>query len=153
MAYSLDSSGFLDAWVRNYPQDVFGSIWNQMDQPARSGLIVIVDEALRELNRKDDGAYKWICARPSMIVSTNEAIQLEVRNILASYPRLIDSGKNRSGGDPFVVATARLLGYSVITGEMPTGKLAKPKIPDVCRALGIPCLNILEFFRQQKWQV
>ncbi len=151
--FSIDTSGFLDAWTRYYPADVFPSLWAQMEGAARTGLIKASEEVVNELQKKDDGACKWIKDRPAMIVPTDEAVQREVARILAAYPRLVNAGKSRSGGDPFVVAVARLFGWSVITGETPSGKPQNPKIPDVCSALTIPCVNILQFFRSQNWKV
>lgn len=151
--FSIDTSGFLDAWVRYYPPDVFPSLWGQMDRAAREGLIRASEEVVNELERKDDGACDWIIDRPMMIVTTDEAVQKEVTKILAKYPKLVNAGKNRSGGDPFVVAVARTHGYSVITGEATSGKLDNPRIPDVCAALKIPWVNILEFFRSQNWKI
>jgi hypothetical protein len=66
MPYSIDTSGFLDAWVRNYPVDVFPSIWGQMDRAARDGTLLASDEVLRELERKDDGAHLWMKDRAQM---------------------------------------------------------------------------------------
>jgi hypothetical protein len=38
----------------------------------------------------------------------------------------------------------------VVTGEMLTGNLDKPRIPDVCRAKNIRCINFLEMIRELK---
>ena len=59
MAFSLDTSGLLDAWVRHYPPDVFPAIWALMDDAASKGEIVVIDEVLREVERKDDGLVEW----------------------------------------------------------------------------------------------
>lgn len=40
---------------------------------------------------------------------------------------------------------------TVVTQETPTGNPMRPKIPDVCNALGITCINMLQFIRQQSW--
>ena len=64
---------------------------------------------------------------------------------------LVDSKKGRSGGDPFVIAVARVKNLTVITGENATGNIAIPRIPDVCDDLGIRWLRMLDFFREQKW--
>ena len=49
MSYSLDTSGFLDAWVRNYPIDVFPTVWERLDGAAKSGILYVSDEVLQEL--------------------------------------------------------------------------------------------------------
>lgn len=151
MPYSLDTSGFLDAWVRNYPVDVFPTIWQQMDVAARNGTLVASDEVLRELERKEDGAHAWVKDRPQMLVALDSEIEEQVRYIMQRYPRLVDTKKGRSVCDPFVIAVARVRRLTVITAENATGKLEVPRIPDVCGDLGIPWIRMLDFFREQRW--
>ena len=123
-----------------------------MDVSARNGEILIIDEVFRELERKDDEFYKWVKQRDAMIVSIGEEVQRHVVDIVAKHPRLVDTKKNRSACDPWVIALARVRGLTVVTGEKATGNLKKPKIPDVCRNLGVPCLEIVDFFREQGWR-
>jgi len=149
--YSIDTSAFLDAWVRYYPPDVFPGIWEQMDRAAKAGTVKSSDEVLRELSKKDDGAHDWIKAHSEMIIALDNEIERHVQEIMSRYPRLVDSKKGRSGGDPFVIAVARAKNLTVITGENATGNIAIPRIPDVCDDLGIRWLRMLDFFREQKW--
>lgn len=151
MPYSIDTSAFLDAWVRNYPIDVFPTIWEQMDKAARNGTLFASDEVLRELERKDDGAHAWMKARHEMLIALDLEVEEHVRYIMRRHPRLVDTKKGRSGGDPFVIAIARLKTLTVITAENATGKLEVPRIPDVCNELGIRCIRMLDFFREQRW--
>jgi len=153
LAYSLDTSGILDAWTRHYPPDVFPSIWDHMDKAAQSGVILVIDEVMRELEKKDDGVHKWAKARGHMIVPIDVGIQKHVVDIMAKYSRLVDSKKNRSGCDPWVIALARDRQLTVVTGEKASNSLVKPKIPDVCKDLGIPCIEIIDFFREQTWRL
>ncbi len=151
MAYSIDSSGILDLF-RYYPPDVFPSIWTQMDAAANSGIIFAIDEVYRELERKDDVAFGWLKARRMIVVALDTAIQQRVAAILSVHPRLIDTRKSRSAGDPFVIGLAQARGYSVVTGEKASGVLAKPNIPDVCTALKVPWMNVLSMFRNEGWK-
>ena len=151
MAYSIDSSGILDLF-RYYPSDVFPTIWAQMDSAASAGIIFAIDEVYRELERKDDVAFQWLKARRAMVVALDTGIQQRVAAILAVHPRLIDTRKNRSLGDPFVIGLAQSRGLSVVTGERASGVITKPNIPDVCSALNVPCLNVLAMFRSEGWR-
>jgi hypothetical protein len=151
MRYSVDSSGILDVF-RYYPADVFQSIWNQMDKAADDGTIAVVDEVYRELEKKDDSAFQWLKKHRKIVVDLDESIQAAVTEILAKHPRLVDTRKSRSAGDPFVIALAHVHKVSVVTGERPSNVLAKPNIPDVCRALGIPCIGVLDLFRNERWR-
>lgn len=151
MPFSLDTSGILDAWVRYYPPDVFPTIWSKMDVSARNGEIFVIDEVVRELERKDDDIHKWVKQRGAMIVPIDIEVQKHLAEIMTKYGRLVDTKKNRSGCDPWVIALARARGLIVVTGEKATGNLKKPKIPDVCNDLGVPCIEIVDFFRKQGW--
>lgn len=151
MAYSIDSSGVLDLF-RYYPPDVFPTIWIQLDGAAKGGNIFAIDEVYRELEKKDDAAFQWLKARLAMIVAIDTKIQERVTAILGAHPRLIDTRRNRSSGDPFVIALAQARALSVVTGERASGVVAKPNIPDVCAALKIPCIDVLTMFRNEGWK-
>ncbi len=69
---------------------------------------------------------------------------------MRDHPLLMKATKNRNGGDPFVIATAQVLGLTVVTEER-GGSLSKPKIPSVCQALGVRCIDVLAFIREQGW--
>jgi Domain of unknown function (DUF4411) len=153
VAFSLDTSGLLDAWVRHYPPDVFPAIWHFMDDAALRGEILVIDEVLREVERKDDGLVGWMKGHGNMVVPIDDALQRHVVEIMTKYSRLVDSRKNRSGCDPWVIALARERGLTVVTAEKASRTLAKPKIPDVCQDLGIPCIEIIDLFRRQGWKV
>jgi len=66
--------------------------------------------------------------------------------------RVHDDVRNGGACDPFVIGLARARGLSVITGERPSGVIAKPNIPDVCAVLGITCMNVLSMFRSEGWK-
>ena len=34
-----------------------------------------------------------------------------------------------------------------------SGNLDKPRIPDVCEALGVPCLTLMSFIEEQAWEL
>ena len=90
MPYSIDTSAFLDAWVRYYPPDVFPGIWEQMDRAAKAGTVKSSDEVLRELSKKDDGAHDWIKAHVEMVIPLDSEIERHVQEIMSRYPRLVE---------------------------------------------------------------
>jgi len=82
-------------------------------------------------------------------------LQIRVAEIMGRYPRLVDTRKNRSTADPFVIAVASLNdpNFVVVTQEGPTNNIAKPKIPDVCAAEGLGCISILDLIVREDWRV
>ena len=148
MKFCIDTSGWLDGWVRDYPHDVFPSVWKTIDEQIELGNIISAEEVYVELNKKDDAIHDWIKDRKKMLIATDEKVQNIVIELLGQYPRLVDTHKNRSQADPFVIATAECYEAIVVTGETARGKLDKPKIPDVCQVRNISCISFLEMLRQ-----
>jgi hypothetical protein len=153
LRYSIDTSALMDGWRRYYPPDIFPTVWRRIDDLVSNGDLIASEEVLAELQRKDDDVYAWAKDHNGMFVLIDRTIQVEVASILQTHPRLVDTRKNRSQADPFVIATARVHGCAVVTGEKATGTIQKPNIPDVCAALGVECLDLLTVFRRQGWQV
>jgi hypothetical protein len=152
MMYCIDTSAWLDGWARDYPPDVFPSLWDKLAERVHDGVLKCSEEVYVELKKKDDGLYDWLKARKEVLVVIDEEIQGVVSELLVAYPRLVDTHRNRSQADPFVIATAERLQAVVVTGEKPRGKLDTPKIPDVCEARKIRCINFLEMLRELGWK-
>ena len=150
MPYSVDTSGWLDGWQRHYPPDVFPSLWSKLDGLIATGEIISSEEVYLELKRKDDDLHDWIQARKQMLVPLDQAIQVQAVALLNEFPRLVDTLRGRSKADPFVIATAMERRAVVVTGEPMTGKLDKPRIPDVCQVKDIRCITFLQMIRELK---
>lgn len=151
MRYSIDTSAILDGWRRHYPPDVFPALWQRLDQLITSSDLAATEEVLRELERKDDEVHEWFKERGGMFILIDEPIQIAVAQLLADYRRLVNDQRNRSMGDPWVIALAQVHGCAVVSGEQRSGNLNRPRIPDVCDALGIRCISLLELIREQRW--
>lgn len=154
MKYSLDTSAFLDGWLRNYPPETFKTLWDKLiPSLIESGDLRATDRLVVELERQDDDAHEWVKSHSGLIIPTDKAIQLRVRKILRDFPNLTKTYQRgtRSGGDPFVIALAEKEGLKVVAGEKASNNPNKPKIPDVCSALGIETLSFLELIQEQRW--
>jgi len=149
MAFCVDTSAWLDGWNRDYPRDVFPTLWQNIEERVAANEIIASDEVYVELQKKDDDLHDWIKQRKSMLVAANEAIQRRVAQILVSYPRLVDTLKGRSQADPFVIATAIETNSGVVTGES-AGTATKLRIPYVCQQLGVRCIAFLDMIRELK---
>jgi hypothetical protein len=149
MPFCVDTSAWLDGWRRNYPPDVFKTLWASIEVLVDQGEIIASEEVYVEIAKKDDDLHDWIQARKSMLVAPEEAIQERVAELLGKYPRLVDTLKGRSQADPFVIATAIERGAVVVTGEL-MGTAEKPRIPFVCQAEGVRCITFLEMIRDLK---
>jgi uncharacterized protein DUF4411 len=147
MLYSIDTSGLLDGWRRFYPRDVFPTLWDQVEEFVDDGKIVASEEVYRELAKQDDDLHAWVKRWKKMLILTDSAIQTHVAQLLNDHPRLVDTLRNRSQADPFVIAIALELGLTVVTGEL-NGTAQRPRIPYVCHEKQIKCINFLQMIRE-----
>jgi len=148
--FCLDTSGFIEPWHRNYPIDVFPSFWQRLDEWKAADRVFAPMEVYSEIEKVDDGLKAWIDERMEFFREPNEAVQDSVIKILATFPRLVDTRRGRSKGDPWVIAHAQTEGAIVITEETAANGRS-PKIPDVCKALGIPCMPVMHLIREMKF--
>ncbi len=151
MKYSIDTSAILDGWNRYYPPDVVPGLWDKIEELIHHGDLIASEEVLRELSVKDDGAHKWAKKQNGLFIPTDATVQMEVKSILKTHQRLIDTRKNRSGADPFVIAVAKIHSCKLVTGEKQSNNSQKPHIPDVCNDMAIACIDLLHLCREQKW--
>jgi hypothetical protein len=72
-------------------------------------------------------------------------------------PDLNNSKMEEIGRDPFLIgyALANPAGCTVVTKEVsaPSKQRANRKVPDVCKALGIRCINGFEFYRELGFRI
>ena len=151
MRFSIDTSAILDGWRRYYPRDVFPGLWIQLEELIRTGDLRASEEVRYELEKRDDDALVWAMERDGFFVPIDDDTQDATSAILVDHPRLIDTRRGRSGADPFVIALAQVRGCAVVTGEKATGNLNRPKIPDVCRAIEVEVLSLLDLIRLEGW--
>ena len=151
MRFSIDTSAILDGWTRHYPREAFPRLWQHLEELIESGHLRASEEVRHELAKKEDQALKWAERQDGLFVPIDDDIQDAVSAILSDHPRLIDTRRGRSGADPFVIALAKVRGCAVITGERPSGSLKRPKIPDVCSAIEVESMSLLDLIRQQGW--
>lgn len=149
--YSFDTSSILNGRRDLLPAAVFPSLWKNIEDMIKAGAIRCVDEVRTELVRRDDDAAHWAKAQKDLFVPLEEDVQDALAVVMGKHQNLVKNGGQRSGADPWVIALAMARGGAVVTEETFSGNLAKPRIPDVCQDLEVPCLPLIDFVRQQGW--
>lgn len=74
----------------------------------------------------------------------------KVRKILSEHRGLVEGGKKQNNADPFVIALAQEQHCVLVTEEVRTNSLNAPKIPNICDAYGVTCINFVSFIREMK---
>lgn len=151
MKYCFDTGAYIRAWRETYPPDVFKEFWKTFEDFLGSGAVISPQVVLDELKKKDDDLYKWARKHPGVFQVLGEDVQRSTSEILAQFPRIMEEGRDRNTADPFVIATARVHGLTVVTTER-FGNEKKPKIPFVCQHFGIKAIGLVAFLREQKWK-
>jgi Domain of unknown function (DUF4411) len=149
--YSFDTSSLLNGRRNLLPPGTFVTLWSSIESMITNGDIRCVDEVRNELARRDDAIHDWAKSQPDLFVPLTGDVQLAAREVLAAHPRLVGVGGGRNSADPFVIALARSQSGVVVTEETLSGNISKPRIPDVCDAMGVPWLNLVRFVQQQGW--
>jgi hypothetical protein len=152
-SYCIDTSSLIAAWQERYPIENFPAFWRKMEDLINAKRLVSPVEVLNEMQKRSDELHAWLKARGEMFRELEDEIQIEAANVLAQFPRLVGQRKLRTSADPFVIALARVAGLKIVTDEKPTGSLDRPNIPDVCAAMGMSCVGLLELIKAEKWVI
>jgi predicted nucleic acid-binding protein len=151
LKYSIDTNALYDAWQR-YPYEIFSPLWTNIESIIKDGSLAATCEVLNEIEKLDDELHKWALSQKNMFIPINKDIQLAVRSILSSHQRLVDSTKGRSIADPWIIALAKVNNCTVVTHERFSTKQNVVKIPDVCRAIGVPSITFLDMVKEEGWK-
>jgi hypothetical protein len=145
--YCLDSGVFINSWQKHYPPEVFPCVWDCFQTLITSKIAIIPRAVYEELEKERDDVFNWVkWHAETLIADPDEDVIQSLRVIMKDHGRLVDTKKHRSIADPWVIAHAQAAGAAVVTEENESnGK--SPKIPDVCNALGIPCMRTVELLR------
>ena len=146
--YIIDSSSiFSQKPTELHRRTVNRSLWGKIDSYIKEQKIVTCSEIKDEIKDKD--LADWLKAQGCVILDIDEEIQENVIRIVTEHPRLVDFEKVKSSGDAFFIATAMKYHLTVITEE---NKDKLYKIPKICEAMGVECLNIIELCSKEGWQ-
>lgn len=117
------------------------------------GAVQLVKEEIDSVGTP--GLRAWAKSHSGLFVRMTPEIQLEGAAIEAKYPDLMDPKASYESADAYVIALAKLNGGIVVSQETSVQEKRKPPknyyIPDVCRDLGVSCINLLGLMRREKW--
>jgi len=154
--YSVDTNIYLDWWVRRYPEDVFPGVRPKVEALIGNGKWKAVQRVSEEIQHVAPPVLKaWAKANNSQFQKHDVALITEANAISARFPGMIDPYARHDEADRYVIALAKLNGWVVVTHETPArskkNALRTHFIPDVCSALNIPCIDLLEVMRREHW--
>ena len=154
VVYSFDTSSLIMASGVLYPMENFPSLWAKIEELIRNDRLKMsepaFDEAMRGKVLRDWCSEKDL--EPFLLSKAEDSIENEFQAIQSKYSALVNVERGTSLADPWVIALARQYQHGiVVTEERPTGNLEHPKIPDVCKDLGIEWLTIAGLVKRENW--
>jgi hypothetical protein len=149
--YCIDSNLIIQGRKYRYPPRRFASLWENMESLIRAGRIRASALVKQELEAADDEIKDWIKQQKGLFVPLDKMQTDEVRRIQEDFDDLVDHRKNKSGADPFVIALARVKGYTVVTLETMAATNERTRIPNVCAYYGIPCIDLIGLMDLEGW--
>ena len=158
--YCLDANVLIQSWQKYYAPEICPDYWDILDTLGKQGRIFIPEEVRDEIvhnptiDTEEDGLSKWLRLSSIPVYKTTESVIKSWKNILENndqHKLLVDSARNRSLADPWVISHALNRNAIVVTKEIeiksPNAK--KPiTIPNVCKNMKIHCINDHDFAKE-----
>ena len=142
--------------ARYYPVDVFQSLETRIETLITGGQCAAVQLVKEEIQAVGTpGMQAWAIGHAGFFVPMGPELQAAGAAIEANYPDLMDPKGLHESADAYVIALGRLRNGIVVSQETSSAEKRKPPrnhyIPDVCRELGVPCINLLGLMRREGW--
>ncbi len=150
--YCIDTSSLIAAWRERYPPAHFKPFWTWLDELVAQGRLISSEEVAAEITRKDDGLSEWVEEHPDLFVALDLEQQECLREIMAVHRLLTKDFRGKNRADAFVIALAKARAAVVVTEEGP-GSANKPKIPYVCKSIGVPQIGLLDLIKEEGWEL
>lgn len=153
--YWLDANVLIEANNRSYPIRIARTFWMRLAEQVELGNVVCprrVYQEVAEQEQHQDEVAEWMKVREQWLrVIGSAEVQRQVGEIeeyiYSRYPQWgwAESWQFCKGGDPWVIAHAKVDGGIVVTQETRLAPEArKPRIPDVCKHYDVSCVDLLK---------
>ncbi len=106
--YVIDTSSLLEIKPEKYPFDIFVGMWKDLEKLVKNGRIISSKLVFEELEKMDDGMYKWAKENENIFTENTPERNKLVSEILKydNFSALIDPDAKGEQADPFIIAMA-----------------------------------------------
>lgn len=151
MAYCIDANAFIQAKNDYYGFDFCPAFWSWLDRHAEAEDLICVRAIHDEIAGGGDDLAAWFRDR----ARHKWVHRIDAHATQTAYRAVAAHVEGRRGhyfdeaianflakADPWLIAYARANGHTVVTHERsrPDSR-RRVQIPDVCQALGVPCID------------
>jgi hypothetical protein len=153
LKWCFDTSALIEPWVRRYPPDIFGPVWEKLEALCSDRVIAAPVDVRLELEKQSDNLYKWAKTLDGFFIDSDRALLERSKEIINRFPGLIKPNSTKSAADPFVIAMAEIHAVPVVTYETAAKQNQAPKIPNVCAARGIQVVSLVDVLRAEGFRM
>ena len=151
--YLLDSN-FLIQSEHTIPMDIFTGFWAKLAGLLETGDAVLHDTVYSELKVKKDDLVIWIDNNKKIKCMPTSGNALAEHLAMCSWAKrqgytrdAVRDFSDPNRADAWLCAEAKVSGLSLVTYEKRGASIHKVKIPNVCDAFNITCINGYDFMR------
>ncbi len=151
MKYVLDTNIFIEANNRYYGIDFCPAFW---DWISSNDEVCSIDKVKYELFAREDTVSSWVREHEDLfkIIDNNVEQSLQDVSSWVISQNYIGSAIRDFflKADYFLIAYAHANNLILITHEKMENTLNKIKIPNVCQAFNVQCMNTFDMLRQER---
>ncbi|WDL69612.1 DUF4411 family protein [Helicobacter winghamensis] len=156
--YLIDTNIFIESAYRFYAFDICPRFWDFLDKCSRLDSVKSINKVYDEITSANNDLQNFkerLKSRgfflPIENITSKSYAEISQTLLTMQYTqKAIQDFSN--GADYFLIALAYQDSYTIVTHETKSGNNAKQtiKIPNVCQRLGICCIDVAEFLRQEQ---
>lgn len=161
--FLIDSNALITPYLQFYPFDLAPGFWSQIEGHIKDGSIRILDVVRAEIlqGKETDDLKLWMDGISVDIIDRREQEILEKYAAVIQYlqssplykPSVLAEWSRGTVADPWLIATAAVYHYTLITFEEPSGGLSiktpnkVAKIPDIANEFGVKTQSLYYLMR------
>jgi len=143
--YCIDTSALIN--LKNFPQDIFPTIWQKIEELAKNEQLISPIEVYREVDQVKDSIYKWCSKHKSIFIDPDSGQISNLPKIKQHYDEHhwnVQIQKTGAWADPWVIALGTSVKGIVVADE----SMEKTKIPYICQQINVKCIDKFGLFQE-----
>lgn len=158
MSYLLDTNTLITAKNDFYAFDVFPCFWSWLEHETLSGTCVLLDVVVDEIRTGGDDLTNWVQNHVPQERIQRAREDFQVFTCYRTIAEMVyndavfseqEKEKFLSVADPWLIATGKVWGDTVVTFEKHPGVGAKRvKIPAIAQRMNVRVMNLYQMMRE-----
>ncbi|MEN6292267.1 MAG: DUF4411 family protein [Methanobacterium sp.] len=148
--FIIDTCSLIDL-KRNYSTQVFVSLWSSIKDLIDNGELISLKEVQNELVKDDKEFWTGIHNNngKNFFVDAHDK-EIECLTQLEGFSIYDEEwAEGESMSDPLLICFGIANNHIVVTEE---NQRSERRIPYVCKQVGVDCINLNQFFEDNKWE-